>query len=263
MLHARLRTWCRRLTSSLVCLLAAGCLVVGEEEEPPNNDGEVCASDADCSSGNCTSYHLCAHSRCNCPGSTCTPGGEVADTCKEGWLCSDEESILDGVEEFFGGTPAKDQGYCHLPCTATCPEHYYCNGTSCVPDRNWIKPVVTVSWSGAVSGSATHDETVDLAVGSSVRVTASATSPHDVPLEPFAWTIARSTGQREDSVGPDVEFTLTDESYVRVELTVRDAGFNSSHMSVVFDSCQPPGAECGYGGSGCCNDCDRDANVCL
>lgn len=256
-------TWCRRLASSLVCFLVGGCLVVGEEQEPPNNDGEVCDTDADCSSGVCASYHLCAHSRCNCPGSTCTSGGEVVDACKEGWLCSDAESIFDGAEEFFGGTPAKDQGYCHLPCTATCPEHYYCNGTSCVPNRDWVDPVVTLSWSGAVSGTATHDETIQLAAGSTIHVTASATSPWDVPLEPFAWTIARSTGERVDSSGADVGFTLQDESYVRVELTVRDTEFNSANLNVVFESCRAAGTQCGYEGSGCCNGCDRDANVCL
>lgn len=262
-MHAPIRILCRGLSSSLLCLLMWGCLVVGEEEKLANNDGEVCAGDSDCSSGICTSYHLCAHSRCNCPGSSCSPGGEVVDVCKEGWLCSDAASIFDGVEEFFGGTPAKDQGYCHLPCSTTCPEHYYCNGTTCVPNRDWVDPVATLSWSGAITGSASHDEKVQLEAGKTVAVTASATSPWDIPLEPFAWTIARSTGERVESTGPGVEFTLEDESYVRVELIARDTEFNSASLHVVFESCLGQGTQCGYEGSGCCNGCNRDANVCL
>ena len=165
--------------------------------------------------------------------------------------------------EFFGGTPAKDQGYCHLPCTTTCPEHYYCNGTSCVPNRDWVDPVVTVSWSGAITGTATYDTSVPLESGKTVHVTASATSPLDIPLEPLEWTIARSTGERVESLGGDVEFTLLDESYVRVELIARDTEFNSVALHVVFQSCLGAGTQCGYDGSGCCNGCDRDANVCL
>ena len=34
-----------------------------------------------------------------------------------------------------------DQGYCHLPCDTTCPEHYYCDATNCVPDRDWVDPL--------------------------------------------------------------------------------------------------------------------------
>jgi len=262
-MNAALRVSSLALSSSLICLLTWGCLVIGEEEKLANNDGEGCVEDSDCSSGNCTSYRLCAHSRCNCPGSTCTPGGEYADECKEGWLCSDEESIFDGVQEFFGGTPAKDQGYCHLPCTATCPEHYYCSGTTCVPDRDWVDPIVTLSWSGAISGDTSSDQTVSLEAGKSVSVSANATSPANISLEPYTWTIVKSTGERTQSTGPSVDFTLQDESYIRVELVVLDAEFNSSNVNVTFDRCLGAGSQCGYNGSGCCNDCNRDTDVCL
>jgi hypothetical protein len=258
-----MRAFGRDVASTLIFLLVGGCFVAGEDPEPRNNDGEVCAEDADCSSGICASYRLCAHTRCNCSGSTCSEGGEVVEVCKEGWLCSDADSIFDGVEEFFGGTPAMDQGYCHLPCDMTCPEHYYCNGTSCVPNRDWVDPVVTVSWSGAIVGSATHDQTVQLEAGKSMSVTASATSPLEIPLEPFAWTVVRSSGERAESVGDAVEFTLLDEAYVRVELIVRDTEFNSVSVHVAFESCLGAGTQCGYQGSGCCKECDRDANVCL
>jgi hypothetical protein len=237
--------------------------VVGQDAEPRDNDGELCANDSDCSSGICTSYRLCAHTKCNCPGSTCTAGGEVVDECKQGWLCSDAESIFDGAEEFFGGTPAMDQGYCHLPCDTTCPEHYYCNGTNCVPDRDWVDPEVTVSWSGAITGSTTYDQTVQLEVGKTVSVTASAVSPLEIPLEPFDWKLVRGSGERIESMGDGVEFTLLDESYVRVELVVRDAEYNSASVHVVFESCRGAGTQCGYQGSGCCNGCNRDADVCL
>ena len=122
---------------------------------------------------------------------------------------------------------------------------------------------MTVSWSGAIEGSATYGQAVQLEAGKSVSVTAIATSPLEIPLEPFAWTVVRSSGERAESEGDAVEFTLLDGSYVRVELVVRDTEFNSVSVHVVFESCRGAGTQCGYQGSGCCNGCDRDADVCL
>jgi hypothetical protein len=243
-------------------LFAAGCSAV--ESEPENNDGSFCAKNADCSSGVCTRARLCAHSGCNCPGDTCSADGEVVPECRPGWVCMDYKSLFDPVVEFFDAEPDQDDGYCQPLCAASCPEHYECRGTQCVADEDWVKPRLSVSWSGAAQGSTQSEQTLTLPNGSSLTLSAEATSPLGLALEPFVWTIVDgSSGARDEFNGPSVELSVEGiGSYRRAELTVSDVEAHSSSASVVLQSCRAAGTACGYDGLGCCDGCNRSENVC-
>jgi hypothetical protein len=259
----------RPLPLGLCLLLAGGCELLpalGEKDEPKGDpDGAFCHENEDCESGFCTSEQLCAHSACECSGNTCGATGKEADPCAEDWVCTDADSIFDGVEEFFGGHARKDKGYCQPLCQPECPEHYYCAGTFCVPQVGWANPVPTIAWTGdakgTYSGNGTHR--VDLERGKSVTLEASASSPTDEPIRSYAWVRVTSRSQ-EPVMGQKLEITLgKDESFARADLTVVDERSRATLMSVIFNGCTGPGDACGYEGSGCCNGCDREANTCM
>jgi hypothetical protein len=246
-------------------LSASACLVLEPEPEPANDDGDYCATDADCANGRCNENHLCAHTACDCPGETCDPAGEAARQCREGWLCVGYDSILDPVGEFFGAEPDEDDGYCQAPCSIGCPEHYICRGTLCAADPYWHHPAVSVAWSGGAEGStgaASH--TIRIERGLSLAFVASATSPIDAEIESYTWTLIHSRGEQTEHTGPSLELRVDEpDGVVRVELVARDGEWNSDRLDIQFDTCSGTGQTCGYQGSGCCVDCDDATDTCL
>jgi hypothetical protein len=234
------------------------------EGEPENNDGSFCSKNTDCSSGVCTRARLCAHSACDCPGDSCSTDGEAVPECRAGWVCMDYKSLFDPVVEFFDAEPDKDDGYCQPLCAASCPEHYECRGAQCVADQDWVNPLLTLSWSGAAQGSTQSEQTLTLANGSSITLSAEATSPLGLALDPFAWTIVDgSSGARSEVSGPSVELSVEDiGSYRRAELRVSDTEGHDATASVMLQSCRAAGTQCGYDGMGCCNGCNRSENTC-
>jgi hypothetical protein len=250
---------------AVVALFAASCIELPGGEEERKGDGARCKADDECRSGTCTTAEMCAHSSCECGGNTCEAGGEPARQCGDGWVCTDAEGLFDGVQEFFGGEPREDKGYCHPLCSEGCPEHYTCDGTLCVMDTTWNEPVPSVTWSGAVSGEAAGkgaSAEVQLEFGKTVKLVATATSPSGRAVESFTWMYVG--GVSETIEGPELEVTLLEtDSWRRADLYVADDQARSSMLSVVFTGCLGQGATCGYDGSGCCGGCDRTANTCL
>lgn len=267
-----------RPSARIACLLGsmlslAGCdpfasLDPDAERDGPT-DGMECEVDDDCSTGACTQASLCSHSSCRCSGDECGPEGQAVDACREGWVCVDAKSILDPVSEFFGRMPAEDRGYCQPTCDAGCPEHYFCDaeGRFCEPDRSWADPRPTVRWSGAASGEYAgvgQSTTVQVEGGATVTLEGDATSPVDAPVTMLQWNVVSSSGEREEYAGSTLEIPVpADLSYRRVEFTARDEAFRSATVTVVFETCFGPGEVCGYEGSGCCNGCDAQGELCL
>jgi hypothetical protein len=254
-----------------VNLGSAGCelapvLTGADDEAKGKGDGQRCREDDECASGFCTTEELCAHSACDCPGNTCGSSGKVTEPCADHWVCTDADSIFDGVEEFFGGHARKDKGYCQPLCQPDCPEHYYCAGMFCVPQVGWANPVPSIVWDGAADGMSNNTsamENVDFAEGKSVHLEASAMSPTDVPISTFSWQRVTSRGEYDTVEGPALDLMLDpDLSFVRAELTVTDERSRSSFLTVTFNACLGAGETCGYGGGGCCNGCDRTLDQC-
>ena len=260
----------RVLLLMLSCLASANCelaaIVAEDEEDEGKPDGARCREDEECRSGFCTSEELCAHSTCDCPGNTCGATGKATEPCAEHWVCMDADSIFDGVEEFFGGHPRKDKGYCQPLCQPECPEHYYCKGTYCAPQLGWADPVPSVVWSGAASGTKEGNgmtAEVQLERAKSVRLEGSASSPTDAAITSVSWKRVSSRGEEELVQGPVLDVVLgVDDSFARAELTVTDERSRTAFLTVIFAACIGAGETCGYEGSGCCNSCDRTLNVC-
>jgi hypothetical protein len=232
-------------------------------EAPDVNDGAFCANDGDCSNGLCATYRLCAHSACDCPGDTCTPGGELAPECRAGWVCVGY-SLSDPIVETFDTTPDANDGHCQPPCAASCPEHYLCQAGMCVPDITWVNPVVSIEWAGALVGRASENQTLPLEEGRPITLTASASSPLGLPLRDFEWALVTgSPPERLEAVGSSVELEVEPGSYARAELTARDEEGHTARLDLIFEACHGRGTTCGYEGSGCCDGCNRDTNACL
>lgn len=255
-----------RVSVALLAWLAAACIAAPLGSEKSGlADGARCKHDEDCRSHGCNHNLLCAHSACDCPGETCTDGGEASPDCADGWVCVYYKSVLHDVGEFFGSKGDLNGGTCQPTCAATCPEHYICGGQLCKADNDWPNPVPSVSWSGAVEGNlggSGHMQTVKLEKGKQVTLTASATSPADIAITRYSWTIVTDSGQREPMEAQTVDVVL-DGSYARAELVVGDADGRTGYLQVTFEGCGGSGAQCGYQGSGCCNGCDADKKFCL
>jgi hypothetical protein len=247
--------------------LASACIVAPLDSTKTGlPDGAECERKEDCRSHACNHNRLCAHSYCECPGKTCTDGGEASPDCSDGWLCVYYESILHGVGEFFGSDGDPNGGTCRPTCAATCPAHYICGGTFCEPDPDWANPVPSVSWSGDAEGTlsgAGQTTTVKLENGKMVRLSASAESPVDVAIKTYAWTVVGDSGEPQMLEGMGADVVLDSGSYRRAELRVSDADLRSSLVTVTFQVCLGTGAKCGYQGSGCCNECDAAKQFCL
>lgn len=255
---------------ALVLVLGAGaCDVFGAAADGAPTDGDVCHADDECSSGVCTTANLCSHSLCKCPNGACAEHGSVVDDCRDDWVCVDRESIFDPVVEFFDGTPAKDQGYCQRPCAADCPDHYTCQPTDgfCRPDTEWTRPEPTIRWRGVVSGEVTgnmNSATVTVERGATLMLEGSASSPVDAAITGFTWTTVSDAGDYVSSEGERIELQVPEQGgYRRAELSVSDDRLRGAIVTVVFESCAPAGAACGYMGSGCCTSCDADGVSCL
>jgi hypothetical protein len=247
-----------------VLLSASACVVLEPEPEPATNDGDYCESDEDCSTGHCNHNRLCSHSACDCPGDTCDPNGEEAPSCRPGWICVGYDSIFEPVGEFFGAEPDLDDGYCQIPCSVGCPEHYVCTGQLCAADPYWLTPRATISWSGAAEGETSVDHTLRIERGLELTLTASATSPVKLPIESYAWTLVYQRGERVESTAQSVEVVAGEpDGVIRAELAVTDADAHTRLLDLQFDACSGSGAQCGYQGSGCCVDCDDETNTCL
>jgi hypothetical protein len=246
------------------CELASLVAEATEEEDRGLADGAFCTADDECGSGRCTTYQLCAHSTCDCPGDACAETGDRSPDCHEDWVCTDNK-FFDRFREFFGGDPRDDRGYCQAPCTPACPEHYVCNGQFCLPDSNWTAPVATISWSGAVSGSVTGrnaSESLAVEEGQTLMLSASATSPLDAKIETYRWILHTAQGTVE-SDQQAVEIAIEAGSFQRAELTVLDEKSRNGSASVIFEPCGGAGKTCGYQGSGCCNGCDDATDTCI
>lgn len=239
----------------------------GASDDDKLQDGARCNQDAECKSGTCSRHsRLCSHSFCDCPGDTCTNGGEPSPDCAEGWLCVYYETVLGDIGEVFNIARDTDGGYCRPTCAAGCPEHYICkDGQFCSVDSNWADPVPHVEWSGGASGSDSGRNRMietPLERGQSVELRARAESPLGLPVETFEWTIGY--GSRTEMLsGAEVGLQLDEtSSYVSAQLVVRDPDYRSALFSIVFMGCTGAGGACGYQGSGCCNGCDMGAGVC-
>jgi hypothetical protein len=251
--------------SSVSLLLLACSLAPGRDAHDGKADGARCKQDDECASGTCTSYELCAHSLCDCPGSTCSEGGEASSDCQDNWVCTDAKSLFDPVREYFGGEPPKDKGYCWPRCEGGCPEHYSCTGTLCTPDTAWANPVPAVTWSGVVQGQleGPGSQTIETEQEKSVTLRASATSPADASIASYAWTLVSGAGVYEMHSGPELSFSVEAGSFRRAELTVTDDQHRASMLTVIFSACAGTGAQCGFQGSGCCHGCDQNGQLCL
>jgi hypothetical protein len=266
MLYAALSS-AHRLIACVAISFASACLAAPLGSQKAGlPDGAECEHAEECKSGGCNHNRLCAHSSCDCPGDTCTPGGEVSKDCQQGWLCVYYKSLFNGAASVFGIEGDLNGGTCQVPCVPACPEHYFCTGQFCGADPYWANPVPSVSWSGAAEGTLSGNgqtAQVMLEQGKTVSLTASAVSPVEAALSSFAWTIVDSSGERVMSDGMQVDVTLDSSSFKRAELQVLDADTRAAQISVVYETCLGTGGACGYQGSGCCSACDADRKFCL
>src|SRR5262245_33527193 len=83
--------------------LSAACVAAPfSEQRKGKPDGSRCDEDEECVSGACGDYsHLCGHSFCDCPGDTCSKGGEPSPDCSAGWTCVYYETIFGDIGEVF------------------------------------------------------------------------------------------------------------------------------------------------------------------
>ena len=265
-MHARLV----ELGVALCCACAgsSGCFIFDAPDDEAPSDGDFCTEDDDCSTGVCTTYGLCSHTHCTCPGDACAEDGTTVDACRDGWVCVDKDSIFDPVTEFFGGEASERRGLCQAPCDEGCPEHYSCDleGVFCRPDTAWADPVPTLRWTGAatgeISGAGAMMEVV-VEGGSRIVLEGSATSPADAPIEALTWTVVSPGASEEQLDGDEIEVVVPPASgYSRVELMATDDRQRRSVVTVVFDACLGAGETCGYGGAGCCEECEAVSNTC-
>jgi len=243
-----------------------GCGLFGDDE-PEQNDGEVCTRDDECSAGYCTIASLCAHTPCDCPSGSCAVGGEETGTCRDGWVCVGHESIFEPVVDFFGGEPNDSDGYCIPRCADGCPEHYVCDGELCSPDEYWAYPAPTITWSGAASGEIVGRDamiTVPVEEGSTLALVGSASSPTGAAIMGFAWTTVSQAGDYAMQQGASIEVSVPmgQGSFRRAELTASDAQGRTGFATVIFEACLGAGTSCGYEGSGCCTSCDDATSSC-
>jgi hypothetical protein len=221
-----------------------GCLPLpGTEEEPEKlEDGAECTEKSECRSNNCTRDGLCAASWCECSGDTCAANGEHSADCSPEALCIGSENVVETIGQFFSGENDND-GYCQLPCSAGCPEHFECGGDFCRPIPGWADPVPSVSWSGAAEGSlsgSAAEEKVPLEPGQVVTLTGSGMSPVGSKIESFAWTLVTDDGARAESSGATLDVTLdADDSYRRAELRIADAKLRGAVIYVIFEAAAP------------------------
>lgn len=232
--------WMSAALSVSACVLPDGFGsgdTLGSESSLTKNDGDYCEQASDCSSELCTNSRLCAHSRCKCSGEECPQEGEPSGDCREGWVCTDAKSLLDPVDEFFGGEPAKNKGYCAPSCAAGCPEHYLCDGELCRADAEWLTPQVEMSWTGTIEGLTDTERTIPLSPNAALIVSATTRSPVDVDYEPLRWTIVDgSTGERVEQTGSTIALSLDGARYKRVELMACDTELHCASLHVVFEA---------------------------
>jgi hypothetical protein len=254
----------------LLFIVAEACIVDPLADEKPSKlpDGARCESKEDCKSGGCNRNKLCAHSRCDCPGSTCDAAGERSKDCSDGWLCVYYEGIFEDVGVVFGFDRDLDGGACKPLCEGGCPEHYLCtDGRYCTADPYWADPIPSITWSGDSEGNASgrgQNRETALELGKSVTIQAQASSPIGAEIRDFTWTIVSSSGARTMLENTTIDLTLEmDLSYKRAELTVVDADGRGGDLAISFKGCFGPGTTCGYQGSGCCNECNDERTHCL
>jgi hypothetical protein len=261
----------KRAAIAAVLCVASACAVNPFSDGPSGStDGAQCDANEDCRSGVCDQFNkLCAHSKCDCPGDTCSADGEVSNDCASGWLCFYSDSLIEDIGTVFGVERDYDGGVCQPKCSASCPEHYSCSngGLFCVADPYWTYPVPTLHWSGGVDGTMTgREKTMQVALETEreVMLHADAESPAGVAITSLKWTLTSNGGMQTQVEGANATFMLTDmEQGGRADLTVTDADTRSSFISVVFNGCQGTGKACGFQGSGCCNGCDARKEFCL
>ena len=244
--------------------MCASCLGLNEED-PKLADGTHCSDDKQCKSGRCTLDELCGASLCDCPGDSCSASGEHSGDCDAQSLCVASTNVVEDIGQFFSGEKDND-GFCEIPCSAGCPEHFSCSGQFCVTDSGWADPVPSATWSGGAEGSVTGKSAemkVPLEHGKVVSLTGSATSPADTKIESYSWTVVSDSGERTPTSGASVDVTIEPgSSFRRAELSVTDAKMRGGVLYVIFEACSGAGEQCGYQGSGCCTSCDDASNLC-
>jgi hypothetical protein len=245
--------------------LSVGCSVLPAEDQKLD-DGSRCQQAKECRSGYCSADELCAPSSCDCAGDSCRADGEPSSDCGSQWVCVPSTSIVEDVGMFFSGDKDND-GYCQLPCSAGCPEHFACGGSFCEPVIGWANPVPSVAWSGAAEGMLGGTDasmTVNIEHAKTVSLVASATSPTDTPIKSFDWTLVNGdSGERLTSTGDSLDLMIDPGgSYRRAELTVTDTKLRAGTTYIIFQSCSGRGEQCGYQGSGCCTSCDDATSLC-
>lgn len=261
----------RWLVVGLLWVMPA-CLVPGlddpfAEEEPSGAaDGAECRTDADCKSRGCLYSKLCAPSFCNCPSDDCPTGGQASNDCSDNAVCVYYEDIFESVGEVFNVEHDMNGGYCRPLCSKGCPEHFICSdGTFCSADSNWAHPSPTITWSGPATGMTSGNGQTGSALvpyDTPIQLMGSGSSPLDQELT-LEWTINASRAEMM-STGDSAEIIVESGlNSARAELHAIDADGRSGIVTVIFDGCWSARDPCGYEGSGCCNGCDRDNDVCM
>jgi hypothetical protein len=259
----------RALLASVLSVASACVVAPFGDGHSGSPDGSECDTNDDCRSKTCGYEKLCAHSQCDCPGDSCTEGGETSSDCSKGWLCVYYDSLLGDIGQVFGQDHDYDAGSCQAPCSAGCPEHYVCNpgATFCSADSYWSYPVPTVHWSGAAAGTLSgRDQTtiVPLEIGKPVTLEAEAMSPIGMSIDDFQWTWGNWNGDTMKVTGHTATFMLEEtEMAGRVDLQVADPDMRTGNISVQFQGCYGTGHACGWQGSGCCTMCDDKKEFCL
>ncbi len=242
----------------------AGCVVFPEEPKKLA-DGARCEQSDQCKSGQCTTDALCAPSSCDCPGDTCSASGERSSDCASNEMCVLSTNVVEDIGQFFSGDNDND-GYCQLPCSVGCPEHFSCKGQYCAAQQGWTDPVPSVTWSGGAEGMLSGNgaqQMVPLAHDVQVTLTASATSPLGRSIKPFDWVLVDDSGMQAESTGSSVDLTIEPGgTFRRAELFVHDEKMRSASLTVIFEACGAQGEACNYQGSGCCSSCDDATNLC-
>ncbi|HET6339146.1 MAG TPA: hypothetical protein VFG30_38260 [Polyangiales bacterium] len=259
----------RAALASWLCVASACVVAPFGDGRSGADDGSECDVNDDCKSKVCNLMKLCAHSQCDCPGDSCTEGGETSHDCASGWLCVYYESLLGDIGEVFGQEHDYDAGSCQAPCKAGCPEHYSCNagGIWCSADASWADPVPSVSWSGAAEGELSGRGTtqiVPLEIGQPVTLSAEASSPLGMSVRDFKWTWSDQSGATMQVDGHSATFMLEENQMSgRADLQVSDPDMRTGQLSVQFHGCFGTGKACGWQGSGCCTTCDDKKEFCL
>jgi hypothetical protein len=213
-------------------------------------DGSLCQTGDRCAGRACEFVAVdCSGGRCDqhgyCPGSSC--GGD--DDCEPNWTC---QRILIDSASFLGILDKDDYADRCVPQCDPCPDHYTCDGSSCVYDPAWNPdgaPVVSVTAPGEIG----------LGVPAMLGVTAA--SPTAAALVSHVWHFHDGSETPGESIfhtftaaeAIEREELVSEFFYATVEVT--DAAGKVGRATAEIRRCGAVDEVCeGY--SDCCDDLD-------